>query len=239
MGDVPLIVLAGGFGTRMSTILTEVPKSLAPVNQRPFLSYLLDNWTSQGVKSVIFLLHYKAELIKKFVLEYQDQRGLKNCGWKFLTEPTPMGTGGALAYCVRELNISGEFIVANADTWLDSGLAEMRMAIAPTIGVTLINNPTRYGIIKFDENKIVTSFEEKGKSSSPNWINIGLYKLNSEMFESWDGAQFSLENQMFPLLVKMGKLSAVPISAKFIDIGMPDDYFRFCNWIKAGRHDNL
>lgn len=227
-----LLVLAGGFGTRLQSVVAEVPKALAPVGDVPFLRLQIEHWKNQGLKSFVFLLHHQADLIIDFLRN--EQNGLlKDCEVQWLVEPTPMDTGGALAYAVEQLNISDDFLVTNADTWLGAGIKEVWQADSPAMAVIKVGNAGRYGSVKFDDNNIITAFHEKSSSSGTGWINAGLCHLKAELFKDWNHEPFSLELISFTMLADRGTLRAVPLQANFIDIGVPDDYFRFCRWVES------
>jgi NDP-sugar pyrophosphorylase family protein len=235
-----LLVLAGGFGSRLQSVLPDTAKALAPVGEVPFLELQLKNWIAQGVRSFVFLLHHHADQIIDFLSDNKNAI-LKDCDFKSIIEPRPMDTGGAVAYAVRELGLAGEFLVTNADTWLGSGIAELTAlpAHTPAMAVIRLGDSRRYGQVQFADNRQVTAFTEKDASGESGWINAGLCRLRAEMFENWDGARFSLEKQTFPALVERGELQAVVISPDFIDIGIPADYQRFCRWIEEGRKSKL
>jgi D-glycero-alpha-D-manno-heptose 1-phosphate guanylyltransferase len=220
-----LLVLSGGFGTRLKSVVSEVPKPLAPVNGRPFLYYQIKNWTHQGLTNFIFLLYNQSELIIEFLTNEKDGI-LKGCDVKWVVEPEPMGTGGAVAYSVNHLNIEGDFLVTNADTWLGSGINEIIASEAPAMAVIKVEDSGRYGSVKLSNDQIV-SFEEKSDRTDASWINAGLCKLNTQNFKTINEKVFSLEQSIFPLLAKQGDLTAVQLDAEFIDIGIPEDYFRF------------
>ena len=232
MDTYHLLVLAGGFGTRLKETVSDVPKALAPVNGKPCLYYLIENWAAQGINRFTFLLHHKAELIEEFLESLKKEIWLKDCEINSVKEPVPMGTGGAVAYAVRQNRIDGEFLVANADTWLGSGIREILNAESPAIATIEVSNTGRYGSVQVNKGKVM-DFEEKQKNPGPGLINTGLYKLDDSNFMSWDGKPFSLERELFPQLVTDGKLTAVKINTDFIDIGIPEDYFRFCQWIES------
>ena len=233
-----LLVLAGGFGSRLQSLFPDTPKALAPIGEGPFLALQLENWIAQGIRSFVFLLHHQADQITDF-LDSIKSGPLKDCEVKSLIEPRPMDTGGAVAYAVRELGLAGDFLVTNADTWLGSGIRELAASHAPAMAVIRLDDSSRYGQVQFDDSHQVTAFTEKDALSASGWINAGLCRLRAEMFENWDGARFSLEKQTFPALVERGELQAVAISPDFIDIGIPADYQRFCRWIEEGRKSKL
>lgn len=235
---VRMLVLAGGFGERLRPAVSIVPKALAPVGTIPFLQIQLENWIAQGIRSFVFLLHYRAELIIEF-LESQKGRLLKNCEVVWIVEQTPMDTGGAVANAVRSLDISGEFLLTNADTWLGNGISDVLRVRAPAIAVIESTNVSRYGQLILGEEGRVTSFSEKGASQDAGWINAGMGLFSSVDFMSWNGQPFSLERVYFRDLVENGRLIAVKLRTEFIDIGVPEDYFRFCRWIEEDRKGKL
>lgn len=234
MAPTELLVLAGGFGTRLRAAVATVPKPLAPVLDRPYLHYLIERWLDQGLRSFTFLLHHQAELIEAYLVSLRKDGPLQRCEVHTLTESEPLGTGGAVAYAVRQRQMTGSFLVANADTWLGAGIRQVAATAAPAMAMVRVDSSERYGSVHAENNR-VTAFAEKQVSSGPGWINAGLYHLNAAAFADWNGAPFSLERELFPRLVAAGQLTAVPLQTDFIDIGVPEDYFRFCRWIESGQ----
>lgn len=230
-----MLVLAGGFGTRLGPAVSEVPKPLAPVVNRPYLDYQIENWIEQGVTSLTFLLYHQAALIEAFLKSQPSEKRLGACQLHTLTEPHPLGTGGAIAYAVQQLQMTGSFLVTNADTWLGSGIEQVSETEMPSIAIVRIENSERYGRVRLEQQSRVVAFEEKQNSAGPGWINAGLYHLHADLFQDWNGQAFSLERELFPKLANTGQLRAAPLRTEFIDIGVPDDYFRFCRWIESGR----
>ena len=92
---------------------------------------------------------------------------------------------------------------------------------------------------QFDEDGFVTEFVEKGQTESGGWINAGLFHLNTELFKQWDGKAFSLERDLFTALVNRRGFRAVTLDTEFTDIGVPEDYQRFCAWVESGRSTKL
>lgn len=238
MSARPLLILAGGFGVRLRSAVSDVPKPLAPVMGRPYLAHVLESWRRQGVYSFTFLLHHQAGMVIDFLAETQKTNPFLDTAIRTLVEPHPLGTGGAIAYAVRELEIDGSFLVANADTWLDGGIHQLSAAPAPAIGVLRVADSERYGQVRIKSNKI-SAFQEKQSSPGPGLINAGLYHLEADMFREWDGQPFSLERELFPKWVSANRLSAVSLDTEFIDIGVPEDYFRFCQWIASNKAGTL
>lgn len=234
-----MLVLAGGFGTRLQSAVPGIPKALAPINDVPFLRLQIEHWVDQGVRSFVFLLHHQASMIIDF-LQAEQYASLSDSEVRWLVEPVAMGTGGALAYAVNELNLTDDFLVTNADTWLGGGISEVIDAGASKMAVTRVSDADRYGRVELNShNRRVELFVEKSASKAPGWINAGLCCLNPEHFRHWNLLPFSLEMDLFPAVAAEGNLYAVPLDVDFIDIGVPEDYYRFCHWIKGGRGGSL
>jgi D-glycero-alpha-D-manno-heptose 1-phosphate guanylyltransferase len=233
-----LLILAGGFGTRLKPVVSDVPKALARVGELPFLHLQIENWLSQGVKSFVFLLHHQSDLIIKF-LKKEKNKLLKGYDVEWVVEPFPMDTGGAVAFAVKELNISQSFLLTNADTWLGSGMKEAWQTVPSGMVVVRVPNSGRYGSVEFNQSNIITTFHEKKNSTDVGWINSGLSHLDAGLFKGWNHEPFSLETLHFTGLALRGALKAIPLDSSFIDIGIPEDYFRFCSWVKSGRKGTL
>jgi NDP-sugar pyrophosphorylase family protein len=221
--EIPLFMLAGGFGTRLSQVVKDVPKPLAPIHGRPFLAYLLENYHRQGIRKFVFLVHHKASLMKDFVKQEQHSGILRYCEVNLIEEEQPMGTGGAVKAALQELPEITDFLVSNADTYLSSGVAEMLNAEAPALAAVWQEDTGRYGSLQ-NENSKITHFIEKSPNAGPGLINAGLYRLSSSCFRDMPSGSFSLENTLFPALLNNHSLQFVRIIADFIDIGIPEDY---------------
>lgn len=230
----PLFVLAGGFGTRLRAAVTDVPKPLAPVGDEPFLHYLVERWVEQGVTRLVFLLHHQANAIETFLESLAGDGRLNGCDFLAVTEAIPLGTGGAVAHAIRHAHVTETFLVANADTWLGSGIELVADTSPPAMAVVSVGNTERYGTVRL-ERDVVAAFEEKRSSAGAGRINAGLYHLSADLFGEWNGLPFSLERDLFPKLAGARQLRAVRLESDFIDIGIPEDYYRFCRWIESGK----
>ena len=229
-----MFVLAGGYGTRLLDAVSDVPKPMAPINGVPFLKLQLDNWIQQGQKSFVFLLHHQAELIIDFLREQILLfEGKVSISW--IVEVRALGTGGSIANAITKLDLSGSVLIANADTWLDSGFNIISGSGGPKIGVVEVEDASRYGLVEFDRSGVVTGFVEKRhklKSNLLSTINAGMYKLPTNIFKNRKDQIFSLETEVLPELVNNGLLCAAILPCNFFDIGVPEDYYKFCDWHK-------
>ena len=240
-----LLVLAGGFGTRLRSIVSDVPKPLAPVAEKPFIVHLIDHWLDQGVRDFIFLLHYEAHQIETVLGQVAAENKALNARFRIIIEEAPLGTGGSILNAIYEFGIDNDFLVANADTWLESGVQDISEKTPCVLAAISVQNSERYGSLELSGG-IITNFQEKSKSKSKSksneetYVSSGLYHLTPSIFSGFvRGSNFSLEEDVFPALVSIGQLSVVKVSGNFIDIGVPGDYLKFCKWMELGKKDEL
>lgn len=228
----PLIVLAGGFGKRLRSSVSNVPKPLAPVGSIPFISYLIDNWIEEGIEEFIFLLHYEAAMMSSMIKDKFNNGKPSKLVYTIIEEDFPLGTGGATLNAIRTLDLKESFLLANADTWLGKSINLMSGHDPSSVGAVKVSNANRYGSLEIQRNK-VCSFLEKSVVEGDCYVNAGIYHLEPNIFKSSNFEKsFSLEEEVLPELAHKGLLNAVILSTEFIDIGVPEDYLRFCDWIK-------
>lgn len=224
MKDAEVILLAGGRGTRLRSVVADLPKPLAQVAGRPFLGYLLDFYAEAGFRRAVLSTGYMAEAISAFA----------GTQWKGMElvhaiEPKALGTGGAVKYAMRHL--LGECVfVANGDTWLayrPEGLRDCTLAQGGWLGIALASVPdvARYGAVRLD-GEMVASFEEKGRTG-PGLINGGIYYVTGTALEQLPAEDsFSFEAELLRPLTEDGRVFGFKETKEFIDIGVPEDYFK-------------
>jgi len=218
------IVLAGGLGTRLKSVVADLPKSLAPVHGRPFLAFLLDFAQKQGIEKFIFALGYKTELIEAFVQEYLPQKN-----YRFSIETEPLGTGGAICKACESVS-TPDVMVLNADTFFGvsfsnlSIIHELQQAEC-TLALKPMRAFDRYGVVEI-EKQTVTGFSEK-KYHDYGLINGGVYALDADNFlQKKFPPVFSFEKDYLEKWYKGGRILGMISDAYFIDIGIPEDYQR-------------
>lgn len=216
------IVLAGGFGTRLKEVVSDVPKPMAPVNGKPFLEYLLKDLSKKGIKHAILAVGYKKEIIK----EYFKNR-YENIEITYSEELTPLGTGGAIKKALKLAKEEDVFIV-NGDTFFDIDLKGMKEFYTEkkstlTVAVKEMENFDRYGSLVIKENRII-EFEEKKKKDSGK-INGGIYLIKKDLLDRIEKENFSFEKEI--LEAKKVEKYSYESKGYFIDIGIPEDYYLF------------
>ena len=233
----PFLVLAGGFGTRLRSLVSDVPKPLAPVAGKPFIVHLIRHWVAQGVDDFIFLLHYEAKKIETVLNELSCRHEFSGVTFRVVIETTPLGTGGAILNAIEFFGITDGFMVANADTWLGSGVEELAGMKSAGLAAVNVENSQRYGSLRCSGGKVI-SFEEKLASTGQGYVNSGLYNLLPEVFDGFDvGSVFSIETEVFSRLVASRQLGVIRLNESFIDIGVPEDYLKFCKWVELEKID--
>ena len=180
------------------------------------------------------MLHHKSQLIIDAVSEAMSKGRWKGMKVNWLVEKELLGTGGAVAFAVDELGLEDNFLVTNADTWNDADICQVYSKKDNCIGIVMVENANRFGRVFYQKN-VVRSFEEKTLENIPGWINAGIYCLSKSCFEDWDGKPFSLENNLFPFLVRNKQLNCRKLFGCFKDIGVPDDYKEFCDLVASER----
>ena len=213
------IILAGGLGTRLKSVVSDLPKPMASINGKPFLEYLLTFLQKNGVDRVILSVGYMQEAIIKYFGSKYNKIDII-----YARELAPLGTGGAvrnaLQYCEQE-----NVIILNGDTFFNVNINALMMAHCAsssviTLAIKRLDVNDRYGSVKIKDG-IITSFGERG-----DLINGGIYIVNKNIEKFFDNALFSFENDFLKQKIADIKPFAFVGDDYFIDIGIPIDYER-------------
>lgn len=217
------IILAGGFGTRLRSVVPDLPKPMAPVSGRPFLEILLRQLAQAGFQRVVLALGYKAKTIQKhFGTQYA---GLELV---YTIEGKPLGTGGAIRQALSLCHADHVFIF-NGDTYLALEVAQVEACWQefkkPIIVARSVPDTSRYGRIELDNNRF-TGFSEKGMGG-PGLINAGCYVFPPSLLDTFKlGSAFSLETAFLAQAAHTLDFHVFVTEGHFIDIGVPEDYAR-------------
>jgi NDP-sugar pyrophosphorylase family protein len=221
--NINVAILVGGVGTRLKPVVNDRPKVMALINDRPFLTYILDQINDAGLKDVILCAGYMGKY-----LESEMGQTYRNLSLRYSYEYEPLGTGGALRNAHDLIN-SDTILIMNGDSYCQYNLGEywsfyeQNNAFA-SILLTFVSDTSRYGRIRINDHNHVLAFEEKGSFTGPGWINAGIYLIDRETISGIPGKRFvSLEKEIFPSLI--GKqLYGFMNDGLFLDIGTPDDF---------------
>jgi NDP-sugar pyrophosphorylase family protein len=242
LADLPAVLLVGGLGTRLRSLLPSTPKPLASVGKKPFLELLIRQLRSQGISRLIMCTGYLADQIE---CEFGDGR---NCGVtiEYSRESVPMGTAGAVKLAQRYLDRTSDFLVMNGDSFVEADFQDLvqfhwRHNALASIATVHVNDASRYGTVCLDSNDGIVRFQEKTGCDLPGLINAGVYVFNHAIFERIPESPASLEKDIFPRLINQG-MYAQRQKGMFIDIGTPEDYSRaqqLCERLYSAAHPKV
>ncbi|RFS26502.1 D-mannose-1-phosphate guanyltransferase [Chitinophaga silvatica] len=217
------IILAGGLGTRLRTVVADKPKCMAPIGDQPFLYYLLQYLHQQNVSHAILSLGYLSEQ----VIDWCQNNPLP-LRVSFSVEETPLGTGGGIMHALSQVEGDLVFIV-NGDTYFDVAFNELeKFHIGHHAAISLALKPMqqfeRYGSIGLNAEQQIIAFKEK-QYCEEGLINGGIY-LTSTSYLKNQGlpTSFSFEKEVLEPGVAKGNLYGYISDTYFIDIGIPSDY---------------
>lgn len=219
------IVLAGGLGTRLRSVVNDLPKCMAPVNGRPFLHYLLEYMEQQRFSRVVLALGYMHEAVERWIATRS---------WNFeiaySVEQAPLGTGGAIRQAM-DRTAAEEAFVLNGDTFFDVDTDAMELAhraggAAATIALKPMTDFSRYGAVETSPDGRIVAFHEK-KHCRCGLINGGIYVINKRYgLLDFPSERFSFETDILQNKVRESVFTGYTSDGYFIDIGIPEDYER-------------
>lgn len=219
------IILAGGLGTRLRSVVNDIPKCMAPVAGHPFLHYVIEHLRKQQVDKFIFSLGFMSEAIKTFLKEnYSD------LSYQLSIESEPLGTGGAIKLAAEKTS-EKNVLVLNGDTLFSIDVAPLYIkqkdaGAACTLCLKPMQNFDRYGVVEIDDTGLVTHFKEK-QFYKQGLINGGVYLINVTALLQEDlPDKFSFESDYLEERVSEGKIYGISQDEYFIDIGIPEDFER-------------
>jgi len=218
------IILAGGLGTRLQSVVSELPKCMAPVTGRPFLEFLLTKLKENGITRVILSVGYKHEAIMAHF-----GNSFQGISLSYAIEEEPLGTGGGILLALASAVDDNVFIL-NGDTLYEVDLRTMMQQHclqkpAITMALRRVEETARYGSVETDAQHNIVAFREKGEITGPGLINGGIYCVAREaLLKQGLPQRFSFEKDVLEkqILTMQGFIS----DAYFIDIGIPADYER-------------
>jgi len=221
------VILAGGLGTRLRSVVPDLPKPMAPINGEPFLAYQMRYWIGQGIDHVVLSVgHRYAQIIDYF--GYQFEGAIL----EYVIEKSPMGTGGGLIMASKQVNQQENFLLLNGDSYFEIELNDF-------LNFSRINNTDwcfslfkagkadRYHVVDILSNGKISSIKSK-PGCVDSLANGGVYLVNPVALSAipiQDGKKASLEEDIFPAALKLGQIIyGKEYKNFFIDIGVPEDY---------------
>ncbi|MDI6752561.1 MAG: nucleotidyltransferase family protein [bacterium] len=220
--EIDVVILTGGQGTRLREIISDRPKTMAEINQRPFLDILIGNVSSYGFRRFILCTCHMADVIK----DYYAGKNLQ-CEILFSNEETPLGTGGAVKNAEDFIQTS-PCLVINGDSFCSVNLLQffdfhLRKGALLSMVVAEAENTKDYGVISLDDSQKIIQFKEKGGEEKA-YINAGIYLFEKDIFSLIPPeTKYSLEYDLFPRLVDKEFYGYIT-QERLIDIGTAQRY---------------
>jgi NDP-sugar pyrophosphorylase family protein len=229
------MILAGGLGKRLRSVVSDRPKPMANVWGAPFLEILIESLADKGVRQFVLLTGYKGEAIEEHFAGCcrSDVRIF------FSHERSPLGTGGAVKNA--EAFATDPSLLVNGDTFFDADLDSLLQfhidtGAEATLSLFKVEDVSRYGSVVVDRKGMVIGFREKDEGvRAPGLINAGFSLLSMGLISSLPNGPFSMEREIFPSLVGSGKMFGLVQERHFFDIGTPESYEAFKLFMKDRR----
>lgn len=218
------IILVGGKGTRLKSILKDRPKPMAIIAGKPFVEWIVLLLQRQGIQRIVMSTGHLSEVVEE---HFSDKH---NFGVEiiFSRDPFPLGTGGAIRHSLNK-TVSEHLLVLNGDSYRHfdcSKLLTMHMEknAKASICLTQVEDSSRFGSVRIDENNRIVEFVEKNEKSDNGLVNSGIYLFEREIIEHFPiNKNFSLEHELFPGLIGKGLYGFI-FPGDFIDIGTPESF---------------
>lgn len=218
------VIIAGGLGTRLRSVVPDKPKCLAPVNGQPFLFHLLQQMVDAGVKRLLLCTGYQADQVTACV-----GNSFAGVPVDYSHEAQPLGTGGALKLAFERFGCEDGWLVMNGDSYLDLDLPDYQHSFAQSdciaaLAAVEVPDGRRFGGLRIGPGGRIVAFEEKSEEAGPKWINGGVYLLSEKFLVGMPATKpLSLERDVFPQHLADGLL-AYRVCGRFIDIGLPESF---------------
>lgn len=228
------ILLAGGLGTRLRSVVNDRPKPMALIGEKPFMEYVVHELTRYGIDEIIFAVGYKGSMVEDYFGD-GSRFGVKV---SYAYEEELLGTAGAIKNAGR-LVTDEFFFVLNADTFYQMDYSRLlRVREKENLEMALVlrqvADVSRYGEAVLEGSRLI-GFNEKTKEAKPGTINGGVYLMNRTLLAAIPDGKVSLENEMIPRWMKENRrLGGLVNDGYFIDIGIPEDYFKFQKDVEKG-----
>lgn len=228
MENTVVLILAGGKGSRLKSVVSDRPKPMALIGDVPFLHCLISRMCEFGFRKFCLMTGYMHD----FIEDYFSENSIKGVDISFSLEDSPLGTAGAIRKAL--LLTGGEsFVALNGDSYFGFSKPSLTQCLAALekdrdkfiMALKKVDSPERYGVVDWREDDgQIEGFLEKGAVAGEAYINSGVYAFYREFLNEIGENDFSLENEVFPRLVADKKLIGIPLEGDFIDIGIPADY---------------
>lgn len=220
------LILVGGYGTRLRPLTLSCPKPLVDFCNKPMILHQIEALVAVGVNEVVLAVNYQPEKMTEFLREKEKELGIKITTSQ---EDEPLGTAGPIKLAERFLNDGEPFFVLNSDVSCEYPFEDM-IAFQKDTGAggvllaTPVEDPSKFGVILYDDHGKIESFVEKPKQFISRFINAGIYYLTPAIFDRIELRPTSIEKEVFPAMAEEGLLYVMELEGFWADVGQPKDY---------------
>lgn len=221
------LILVGGYGTRLRPLTLSVPKPLVDFCNKAMILHQIEALAAVGVNEVVLAVNYQPEKMRLFLQEKEKELGIKITTSK---EDVPLDTAGPIKLAEQFLNDGEPFFVLNSDVSCSFPFEEMlafqkKTGAAGVLLATPVEDPSKFGVILYDDNGKIESFIEKPQEFISRFINAGMYLLTPEVFNRIEyNKPTSIEKEVFPPMASEGLLYVMELKGFWADVGQPKDY---------------
>jgi D-glycero-alpha-D-manno-heptose 1-phosphate guanylyltransferase len=222
--QIPAVILVGGSGTRLRSVVSDRPKPMAEVAGRPFVEWILLALRTEGVRRVIFCTGHMGEMVEA----HFGDGNRWNVKVEYSRDPMPLGTAGAARNALNRIQ-EDRCLVLNGDSYCRIDLrrlieTHLKRRASATLWLMPMDDCRRYGTVAIEKNDAISAFAEKSSKANAGLVNAGVYLMERSMIAGIpEGRAISLENDIFPGLIGRG-LCSVKGRGPFLDIGTPESY---------------
>lgn len=220
------LILVGGYGTRLRPLTLSVPKPLVDFCNKPMILHQLEALSAIGVTEVVLAVNYQPEQMRIFLQHKSKQLGMKI---SISQEDEPLGTAGPIKLAEALLNDGEPFFVLNSDVCCAYPFQDMiefqrRTGAQGVLLATPVEDPSKFGVILYDDMGKIESFVEKPQQFISRFINAGIYYLTPQVFDRIPLQPTSIEKDVFPQMASDGLLYVMELKGFWADVGQPKDY---------------
>ncbi|MCH1524663.1 MAG: NDP-sugar synthase [Candidatus Thalassarchaeaceae archaeon] len=221
-----VVVLAGGFGTRLRPWTEGRAKPLLPVLDKTLLERVVECVPNELIDRVVIAAGYSITEMEKFFSSSDLPYDVI-----ISVEDNPLGTGGAIAKSLEHLSGDGPVLILNGDLVSSVDVNQLlnyhqEKKVSITLSLWHVDDPSRFGVCGLDESGMITRFQEKPEPGTEfsNLINAGCYLIERDVLESLSSKKHSMEREVFPLIADAGKMSGLEFKGYFVDAGTPSSF---------------
>ena len=221
-----VVVLAGGFGTRLRPWTEGRAKPLLPVLDKTLLERVVECVPNELIDRVVIAAGYSITEMEKFFSSSDLPYDVI-----ISVEDVPLGTGGAIAKSFEHLSGDGPVLILNGDLVSSVDVNQLlnyhqEKKASITLSLWHVDDPSRFGVCGLDESGMITRFQEKPEPGTEfsNLINAGCYLIERDVLESLSSKKHSMEREVFPLIADAGKMSGLEFKGYFVDAGTPSSF---------------